>query len=299
MRSDRRIRQEVSRITYHVSRNALYGLLITVYGLLLLFTTSSTAAQTQSPSYWQYRAAGRLQHILTADLNGDTFDEFVAVDENGKVDIIDANGVLQNSYVAAAPITAIQTVDTDDLRQSPQEIVLGLPNRIVLLTAGGSELWQTSLTALATPPGLLASSGQEAEAEWQAQYPAIPTAIERFDWDSDGRSEILVLLDTGQLQLLDGNGQLIWRFVRGSNPAITLQPFMSVADFNQDGQAEIALGYFKPSLRFSQLLLIDSNGRLIWEQEQPISGRLTALTAVNLVGQNYIAVGNNLGHLFV
>jgi hypothetical protein len=70
MRSDRQIRQEVSRIechvshvTYHASRYRIiaYRLLITAFGLLLVFfTASSTAAQTQSPSYWQYRAAGRL-----------------------------------------------------------------------------------------------------------------------------------------------------------------------------------------------------------------------------------------------
>ena len=307
MPSDRRIKQEVSRITYHVSRVkchisriTAYRLLITVYGLLLLvFSTPSTAAQTQSPSYWQYRAAGRLQHVITADLNGDSFDEFVVVDEDGKVDILDADGVWQNSYTATAPVTAVQTVDTDDARQSPREIVLGIPNRLVLLAANGSELWQTPLTALTTPPDLLAGSSREAELEWQAQYDAVPTAIERFDWDGDGRSEILVLLNTGQLQLLDGTGQLLWRYVRGSNPTQEIQPFMTVSDFNQDGQDEVALGYFTPSLRFSQLALIDRNGHLLWDQEQPISGRLTALTTAKLAGRSYIVLGNNLGHLYV
>ncbi|MEJ2748029.1 MAG: AAA family ATPase, partial [Anaerolineae bacterium] len=62
---------------------------------------------------------------------------------------------------------------------------------------------------------------------------------------------------------------------------------------------EVAQGNFIPALRFSQLALIDGHGRLLWDQEQPISGRLTALTAVNLAGRNYIALGNNLGHLYV
>ncbi len=294
MPSDRQTKQEVSRITFHASRFTFY-----VSILLLFLTASPAAAQTQSPSYWQYRAAGRLQHVITADLNGDSFDEFVVVDEDGKVDILDADGVWQNSYTAAAPVAAIQTMDTDDARQSPREIVLGYPNRLVLLAANGSELWQTPLTALATPPDLLASSSRAAELAWQFQYDAIPTAIERFDWDGDGRSEILVLLNSGQLQLLDGNGNLIWRYVRGSNPAIEIQPLMTVADFNQDGQDEVALGYFTPSLRFSQLALIDRNGRLLWDQEQPISGRLTSLKTANLAGRSYIVLGNNLGHLYV
>jgi outer membrane protein assembly factor BamB len=296
MRSGRRIKKRVAsdkwQVTHHTSRFPFYVLI-----LLLLITIPATA-QTQSPSYWQYRAAGRLQHVITADLNGDSFDEFVVVDEDGKVDILDADGVWQNSYTAAAPVAAIQTVDTDDARRSPREIVLGYPNRLVLLAANGSELWQTPLTALATPPDLLAGSSRAAELAWQAQYDAIPTAIESFDWDGDGRSEILVLLNSGQLQLLDGNGNLIWRYVRGSNPAIEIQPFMTVADFNQDGQDEVALGYFTPALRFSQLALIDRNGRLLWDQEQPISGRLTALTTANLAGRSYIALANNLGHLY-
>ncbi len=182
MLSDRRIKQEVSRITFHASRFTHHVSRFTFYVsiLLLILTASPAAAQTQPPSYWQYRAAGRLQHVITADLNGDSFDEFVVVDEDGKVDILDADGVSQNSYTTAAPIAAIQTVDTDDARRSPREIVLGYPNRLVLLAANGSELWQTPLTALATPPDLLASSSRAAELAWQAQYDAIPTAIESF-----------------------------------------------------------------------------------------------------------------------
>lgn len=300
MPSVRQTRKQVASGKWQVTHHALrFPFFVACFLLFVFFLTASTTAQPQIPSYWQYRAAGRLQHVLTADLNGDSFAEFVAIDEDGKIDILDSQGNWQNSYTAAAPVTAVQTVDTADPRRSPLEIAVGFPNRLVLLAANGSELWQTPLTALVMPSDLLTGGSQETAAAWQAQYEAFPTAIERFDRDGDGRSEILVLLNSGQLQLFDGDGRLLWRYVRGSNPALQNQPFVTVADFNQDGQEEIALGYFDASLRFSQLALIDGDGRLLWEQEQPISGRLTTLTAVSLAGQTYIALGNNLGHLYL
>ena len=96
-----------SRYLNHVSRFAFFAVLV-----LLLFRPFTATAQTQPNSYWQYRASGRLQHVITADMNGDGIAELIVADENGKVDIIDANGKFQQSYAAPGPVLAIHTIDT-------------------------------------------------------------------------------------------------------------------------------------------------------------------------------------------
>ncbi len=287
-----RITFHASRFTFHVSRFTLLFLLA-----LLIIPSTSANAQTQPPSYWQYRASGRLQHALTADLDGDGIDNFIAVDENGRVAILDANGQLQHSYLAPGPVTAVHTTRTDSSPQSNQSIVLGLRNRLILLSATGATIWQTPLVSVATPPDLLTGGSQDSEAEWQEQYEAVPTAIDSLDWDGDDRNEILILLDSGQLQLFSADGSLIWRYVRNTNPDLKTEPHMRVIDLDQDGQTEVALGYFNPQLRFSHLALIGRNGRLLWDQEQPISGRITAMTDVLLDSQPAIAVGTSLGQV--
>ncbi len=312
MRSDRLIEKQVASGKWQVSesraanntlpasRPPLPALRATLFIFLvfLLLPPSTAAAQTQPPNYWQYRAADRLQHAVAADLDGDSIDDFIVIDESGKVDLLDASGNLQNSYTAPGPVLAIHTSRVDNSLQSEREIILGLRNRLILLSASGAEIWQVPLTPVTTPTDLLTSGGQDAAAEWLAQYEAIPVSLDTLDWDEDGRNEIVVLLNSGQIQLFSASGDLIWRYARNSSPNWETQPHMTVADLDQDGQAEIALGLFNPHLRFSQLALIGANGRLRWEQEQPISGRITALDIITRAdGQPAIAVGTNLGHI--
>ena len=289
----------VASNTHHASRMTHDVLRITfsVFLIFLLLPPATAAAQTQSPSYWQYRAADRLQHVLAADMDGDGIDDFIVVDENGKVDLLDATGSLQFSYTAPEPVLAVDAIDNAASSQSEQGIVLGLRNRLIRLSAAGTEIWQVPLTSLMTPADLFTSGGRDAEAEWLAQYEAVPVSLDSFDTDGDGRNEIVVLLKSGQIQLFSPDGNLLWRYVRNSNPTLATQPHMAVADLDGDGQAEIALGLFNPHLRFSQLALIDQNGRIRWEQEQPISGRITTLALIPTNGQTAIAVGTNLGHI--
>ncbi len=292
------MKRQASRFTFYVLRLTSYVLRFTFYVLLLLLLLPSpAAAQPQTPTYWQYRASGRIQQLIAADMDDDGIDDFVAVDENGKVDILNANGALRHSYIAPGPILTLHTTNANDPLQSPQEIVLGLQNRLILLSATGVEIWQVPLVPLQTPTDLLVGGDQAAADDWLAQYEAIPVALDSLDWDGDGRHEILVLLNTGQLQLFSADGRLIWRYVRNSNPALETEPQLAVGDLDDDGRADIALGWFDPRLRFSQLVLINRNGRLQWEQEQPISGRITALDVVNHQGRPAIAVGSSLGQV--
>ncbi|MCP4424376.1 MAG: AAA family ATPase, partial [Chloroflexi bacterium] len=281
-----------SRFTFHVLRFTFYA---SFFFAILLRAPSPAAAQTQSPTYWRYAASGRLTHIIAADMTGDGMDDFIVVDANGKVDLLDAGRILQSSYIAPESVLAVHPIDD----QSERKIALGLRNRLILLTTNGDEIWQSRLTPIAAPNNVLTGGSLEAKSDWLAQYEAVPIALESLDWDNDGRHEILVLLSSGQLQLFDADGNLIWRYVRNTNPILPTEPHMAVGDLNGDGQEEIALGFFNPRLRFSQLALIDRNGRLLWDQEQPISGRLTALTLVTLNDQPAIAVGANLGHVAV
>lgn len=268
--------------------------------LVLIFLISppvSISAQTNPQNYWQFRASARLQHAVTADMNGDAIDDFILVDENGKLDLLDANGSRQFSYQSPAPVSAIHTLNIADPFKSDMEILLALPNQLILLSSSGTEIWRVPLKPITTPTSIFTGGGLSTESEWLERYEAVPVAVESMDWDGDGSAEILVLLESGQLQLYGAKGQLIWRYTRNINPILETQPQMAVADLNQDEQPEIVLGYFNPQLRFSQLALINRNGRLVWDQELPLSGRITALSLITLNGTSYAAAGTNLGQL--
>ena len=146
---------------------------------------------------------------------------------------------------------------------------------------------------------LLAFSSAQAGQEWLAQYNVQVRQIEPFDHDGNGRDEILVLFSNGQLQLFDQVGEIIWSDTKNSSPLLSTQVMMQVADLNADGQEEVALGFFNPPLRFSQLRLIDGNQADIWEQEQPISDRISALTIVPFGenGQLRLAVASEGGQI--
>lgn len=269
---------------------------------LLLTSTAAAQPQTQSPTpnYWQYAASGRLRHVIPADVNQDGVDEFLIAAENGKVDLISADGRLQWSYAAGEPVLALSTVNLEGATQREREIVIGLRNRLVVLTAAGDEIWSAPIEPLVTPAVLLTDGGEAARQSWLDQYNAIPVSIAPFDSNDDGREEILVLLQSGQLQLFDVAGSRVWHYPRNNNPLLNMSPQMVVADLDGDGQSEIALGYFNPnpSRRFSQFVIIDNSGRPKWTPLS-VSGRITAMTLTQFGSQAtpYVAVGTSLGQV--
>ncbi|VAW29734.1 hypothetical protein MNBD_CHLOROFLEXI01-1012, partial [hydrothermal vent metagenome] len=179
------------------------------------------------------------------------------------------------------------------------EIVLAADQTLTLLTAEGEAIWSVPLTTVTLPQSLSAFSSVAASKEWVAQYNVQVRQIEPFDYDGDGRYEILLLFSNSTLQLFDQNGKIIWTDNRNSSPTLDIQAFIQVADFNQDGQEEVALGFFNPRLRFSQLRLINGNKEDIWQQPQPISNRISAITIVPFAqtGELYLAVGSEGGQI--
>jgi len=273
------------------SRLTVYCLLLTVYCLLLIPPSPATA-QTATDSYWQYTI--RLAHLTTADVNHDGVDEFIAVDENGTVELISAAGTRLWHYPHSQPILVLNTVNIDDTPQ--HEIIFATASELILLTANGAEIWRVPITSLSPPASLLLNGSQEAQESWLAQYRSLPVAVAPFRTGRDGPEEIVLLLASGQLQRYDANGTLQWRYDENSNPLINTQPQLVVDDVDEDGRDEIVLGRGFGLRRFSQLIFID-NDQAVWDR--PIDGRLTALSLITFADHPnpFIAVGNNQGQI--
>ena len=275
--------------------------------LLIATTHQTTPIQAQQPSqnYWRYSAAREIEQVIVSDVNYDGIDEFIIVTETGRVDLLSSDGVLQWSYRSDSDesVRALNTLNIDATSHSPQEIALITNNQLTLLDDEGNELWQTRLKTAVTPQTLFTNGGVEAEATWEAEYQIQPIDLQPFDYDGDGRDEILLLLNTGQLLLYSGEGQEIWRYA--DNPLITsdnTRPHIAIGDLDQNGLPEIALGYFNPERRFSELALIGNDGTSLWQRNQPLSGRITAVTLLPFSQDNtlQIAVATDRGdiHLY-
>ena len=69
--------------------------------ILLSLTHGQTAlaqGNSRSPGYWQYATSGRLDNVVTADVDGDGIDEFLVLDENGQLSLLSADGLQPVSY---------------------------------------------------------------------------------------------------------------------------------------------------------------------------------------------------------
>ena len=270
--------------------------------LLFVFSPYPTTAQEQSQNYWRYSASREIDQIIVSDVNHDGVEEFVLAAESGRIDLLSSDGILQWSYrdEEDLPVRAINTLNIDQASHPPQEIALISNNQLTLLDNEGNQLWQKRLKTAVTPQTLFTTGGVESENEWEEAYQIQPIDLQPFDHDGDGRDEILLLLNTGQLLLYDGEGNEIWR--NDDNNLIPVEdviPILSVGDMNQDGIPEIALGYFNPERRFSELTLIGADGLPIWTRNQPLSGRVTAVHIVPFIenGEQQIAVATDRGDL--
>lgn len=254
-------------------------------------------AQTQTPAYWRHSASSRISHVISQDMNQDGVDEFLVAAENGRVELLNSIGNLQWSIPTGDVIQAINILN---INADPElEIALVANRKLTMLSLGGSELWSITLHTITPPQALLAFSSTASGQEWLARYNVQVRQIEPFDHDGDGRDELLVLFSSGQLQLFDQEGRIIWSDNENSSPLLSTQVIMQVADLNADGREEVALGYFNPSLRFSELRLINGNQVDIWEQPQPISDVISDLTVVPFgeEGELFLAVGSGGGQI--
>ncbi|MBE2221677.1 MAG: AAA family ATPase [Anaerolineae bacterium] len=272
-------------------------LLISVSFFLLLLPPAPIHSQNQIAPYWLYEASGSLQHVVPADLDEDGIDEFVLVDEQGEVTFVNGKGEREWSQKIGTAVTAVGILPQPIPNTQGQAVVLGMENELALLTNYGDELWRIPITAVDIPLSLLTSTGYAESESWQKQYPAVPAAIQPFDYNQDGQAEILVLLQSGQLKLYDQQGNLLWNYIHNTNPSLDATPLMQIADFDPELPGdEILLGAFTPR-RFSQLLLIDNSGTAMWEHN--VSGRITGLATTYLDDAPYIVVGTNRGELLM
>ncbi|MCA9969544.1 MAG: AAA family ATPase [Anaerolineales bacterium] len=273
----------------------LWMALLALLGALLRPTPAG--AQTPSLSYWEYAVASTPTQVATADVNADGIAEILlATAENG-LELLGADGRFRWRYPTPTPIRALGTVNVDGPAQPDREIVVGLADQLILLSADGTRLWQTPIQALTPPPSLLTASSEGVVQMWQAQYAANPTRILSFDADGDGREEILLLLASGQIQLFAATGEQLWQGNRNNNPLVNTSAHVLVADLDGDGASEVILGYFNPSRRFSRLVRFNGAGVEQWDI--PVSGRITALSSIQFDPQapTLIAVGTSLGNV--
>ncbi len=240
---------------------------------LLLPLAGSALAQDRSrpQSFWQYAASGRLDTVVTADVNGDGVDEFLVLDENGRLTLLLADGSQAWTYLSPDPVATIGVVDLLGNQTPEKEIALAGTGYLMVLDLAGDLVWRVSLPS---------ATG--------------PVAIEAFDFLSDGNGDLLVLLASGQLLAYSATGENIWQFAGQEDANINVSPQMIVADFDGDGVDEIVIGLFTPR-RFSEIIFLD-NYTIAWRQA--VSRRITTLTEAPF-GPNtrYIAVGTNFGQL--
>lgn len=267
-----------------------------VLAALCLLTPTILYSQSSpsSAAYWQYAASGRLSQVLSADIDGNGVDEFVVVDETGRVELLASDGTRIWTFTAPGPVSALTTIRTGDSAQL--SIVLGLRNELLLLAPNGALAWRAALQPFSTAPTLLTAGGQELETSRLEEYHFDPLQIVASDFGTSGQEQILVLLNTGELLRYTPDGEVAWRHARYSGSS-NAAPQMIVADLDADGRDEVVLALFEPR-RFSELVYLD-DGTEVWEQ--PLSGRVTALEVVQYEpdARPAIAVGTSLGHVYL
>ncbi len=274
-----------------------YSFLMATLTIVILMIPSLLRAQSQPdpPSYWQYAASGQIKHVLENDIDLDGVGDFIIADENGRVEMVDSTGIPVWRYLAPAEILSIAVLNVQGSHDSPLEVLIGIPNQLILLSSNGEVIWRTTTAPGSVTPLVLPSGPQESAGEGADNPEFLPAQILPFDENNDGQSEILVILQSGTLLIYDNQGEIIWQETNYSYNPKNLPPNILVFDFEGDGQDEILFSVFNPR-RFGQLIMVDE-GQVAWEI--PVSGRITNLAKITKAGEQspLIAVSTSLGHL--
>ena len=256
---------------------------------------SSAQDQVDLPSYWQHSTSGRLSKVRAADINLDGVEEFLVVDENNRVDLISATGKIAWNFVAPNRVTSLEVITIDENGDFRPAIVIGMPNQLLLLSPEGEEIWRTAINPLNITSSQSGVEEPFASEDQTIPKTALPIDIVAYDDGNQGQSQILVLLQTGELIIFDTSGHQVWRHTDHSSDDLTSTPQVLASDFDLDGQDEIALSVFNPR-RFGQLVFIDK-GRVLWDLS--LSRSITDLEEVRFRegGQPLIAVSTTSGHV--
>ncbi len=282
-----------------LTRNFRRVFALVLLWLLLILQSANVAAQNQPelPSYWQYSTSGQLGNVLTSDVDLDGVEEFLIVDENNHVDLINSSGKPLWNFIAPDSVTAVGIVDIGESGESQPTIVIGIPNELILLSADGKEIWRTSIIPSANQ-STNSSIGETPRVDVDPPgLDSVPIDIASYDQKSDGRNEILVLLNTGNLFIFDDNGEQIQQFADLVTEELSASPLMLVSDLDQDGQEEIVVAVFNPR-RFGQLAFFD-NDRVLWDLS--LSRIVTDLQLIKFRedSQPLVAVGTTSGHVYL
>ncbi len=251
--------------------------------------------QVELPSYWQYASSGRLNLVHPVDVNLDGVDEFLIVDDNNRIDLTTASGETLWSRIMVNRVTALAVVNLAENGGMEPGIVVGMPNQLIMLSAEGDEIWRTAINPLDIQSSL-SGVDESVTGEEQVQPPvAVPADLAELVDVESGRSQIVTLLESGELILFDTDGNQIWRHTDHASSELTASPQMRVTDLDLDGQDEIVLSVFNPR-RFGQLALFD-DGRVLWDLS--LSRIITDLEKVRFRenSQPLIAVSTTSGHV--
>lgn len=262
-----------------------------------LLVTRTATAQSPPANYWQHAAAARLEHVRPIDIDQDGIDELLLADANGTLEMIDANGRLLWEYTAPAPILTLAIINNG----SRPQIAISTSAHLLLLDLDGEEQWRRTVATFAPPLARITGSDTLDEEVWLIEQALRPIAIAPLDVAvGDAREEqILLLLESGELQLYDRYGNRQWLYDNNTFNASGVTPLIAVADFDGNGRSEIVRTLYNLDRRFSQMELFDADGEPLWTQEQPLSGHITALTVPLFGDAPTIAVGSDRGELYL
>ena len=255
-------------------RRVYRWLVIGVLGMLWIVGTQPAGSQSPfTAAYTSYSASGRIDHLTVADINHDGIDEFALVADSLSVSLVSADGseLWDTPFQTPDPVIQLTTFASNGTSNTEQAIALGTTTELILLDYQGNEQWRRIMRTA-------------------------PITMTTIDADNDGRQELLVGLQSGQLRLYNGSGDVIWQYTGSAPPAENAEPRLTVGDLDNDGRDEIVFSYFTRRT-FSELAIINGDRTVRWAR--PVSGliNVVALARFDETATWDIAVGTAGGSL--
>lgn len=240
-------------------------------------------------AYWQYDAPGPLGVVLVDDVDKNGVQDFLAITDGSQAVLINAAGRVQWTFQTPGqtPILQATTLNVDGASNAPLEIVLATRDELLLLGADGDLIWRKPLDLPPIPAVMLTGAVDESR---RGAINNRPIHVTGFDGNGDGNEHLLVVLQSGLVQLYDEAGDLLWDYPEPPPENDDPLPLVAVGDLDADGQNEIVLSYY---VRYTRLYVLDDQGRPLWQRS--LSGRATALELVpwDDSGRLDIAIGTS------